>query len=68
MSLLINLQNEAEQVALSIQARVGELESEIRQKTEERARLVDELNQARLAASRLEKYPVVRGSHIMCPY
>ena len=68
MSIESCLQEEAEQAALSIQSRIGELEREIWNKTQERAKLVDELNHARLASNRLEKYQIVYGSNILCPY
>jgi hypothetical protein len=68
MSIESCLQDEAEHAARSIQSRIGELEREIQQKSSERAKLVDELNQARLAPQRLQKYPVVHGSSILCPY
>jgi hypothetical protein len=68
MSIESCLQEEAEQAALSIQSRIGELEREIRNKTQERAKLVDELSHARLASNRLEKYQTVYGSNILCPY
>ena len=68
MSLLSTLRQEAEQVALTLQARMGELDQEIRQKGKDRARLIDEKNHAVLAAQRFEKYPVLHGSSILCPY
>lgn len=68
MSIETSLREEAEQAALSIQGRIGQIELEIRQKNVERAKLIDELNHARLASHRLEKYPVVHGSNVLCPY
>jgi predicted DsbA family dithiol-disulfide isomerase len=68
MSILSALRQEAEHVAVTLQARIGELDREIRQKAAERAQLVDEKNHAALAAQRFEKYPVMHGSNILCPY
>ncbi len=68
MSILSSLRQEAEQIAQTMQARIGELSREIQQKSAERARLIDEKNHAALAAQRCEKYPVLHGSKIVCPY
>lgn len=68
MSIRSTLKQEAEYVAQALQSRLGDLDREIRQKTAERARLVDEKTHAALAAQRFEKYPVMHGANILCPY
>ena len=68
MSFQSKLKEAAEKLSAMAKARISDLDREISELVQEKARLVDKRDSARTSVERCESYRAVHGLKYLCPY